>query len=281
MKDIIDLSKMESYKTITSKNFIRLNRYWKNPSNLMWDNLWSNSNFNLTLNNGRKGHLDAFLENILYKHFLYKINNNNNKVRILEAGCGIGQIVVALNSRGYNCYGLDFARNTIRRLKNIFPNIPFDHGDIRYLPYKNSFFDIYISLGVIEHFQNGQDLILKEAARVLKKGGVAFVSVPFLNRFRRIKCNIGLYDTKPKLPFFESCFSLDELKELFNEAGFDLIDYKYQNPVMPFIQETFLRSLYFLIEDVRILRGPIDRLLNFILPKFFFGHMIMIIAKKK
>jgi hypothetical protein len=83
------------------------------------------------------------------------------------------------------------------------------------------------------------------------------------------------------LPFFESCFSLDELKELFNEAGFDLIDYKYQNPVMPFIQETFLRSLYFLIEDVRILRGPIDRLLNFILPKFFFGHMIMIIAKKK
>jgi SAM-dependent methyltransferase len=44
----------------------------------------------------------------------------------------------------------------------------------------------YISLGVVEHDERGPDPILAEAGRVLERGGVAVVSVPYRNGVRRL-----------------------------------------------------------------------------------------------
>ena len=59
------------------------------------------------------------------------------------------------------------------------------------------------------------------------------------------------------------------------------MDYVYINPIMPFVQETFLRPLYLFVEDKIKIRGLIDRILKILLPKKIFSHMIMIVAKKK
>jgi ubiquinone/menaquinone biosynthesis C-methylase UbiE len=192
----------------------------------------------------------------------------------------VGQVVLAMRANGYNCFGLDFASSTIQMLNNEFPDVPFHKGDIRCLPYEDKSFDGYVSLGVIEHFTEGQDLMLSEAARVVKPGGLIFVSVPALNGWRKFRCRFGLYDTEATDPFFESCLSVEEFELLLINAGFTPVERSFQNTVMTFAQETPVRPLYRYIEDIRYVRGAIDRLLRFMLPKSLFGHMIMVVGQR-
>ncbi len=60
-------------------------------------------------------------------------------------------------------------------------------GDIRDLPTPDGFFDGYLSFGVIEHFPQGQEQILAEAARVVRPGGLLLLSVPALNGYRKLR----------------------------------------------------------------------------------------------
>lgn len=273
MPDQIDLSAMQSIPVKDEQGFVRLHRYWRDPQGEMWDEIWKKTAFRDYWNDALAGKLGGY-EEIFFKYL-------KRGGRQLEAGCGVGQVVLALRARGFDCYGLDFAKDAIEILQKNFPEVPFNWGDIRNLPYDDGFFDGYISLGVIEHFLDGQEGMLKEAARVLKTGGYAFVSVPVLNGYRKLRCKLGTYQTQADMPFFESCLSVEELESLMSKAGFDCVDVVYLNTVMTFAQETLLRPLYKFIEDVRYVRGAVDRVLKLILPKSWFGHMVMIVARKR
>lgn len=151
MKDQIDLSKMQSIQILNKNNFLRLHRYWKSSDFELWDKIWNQIDSKSFWKQSRSGFLDPFYDNYFFKYLTYR-NRKKKDIKILEAGCGMGQIVIALRKKGFECYGLDFAKNIISILRKEFPDHHFQHGDIRQLPYKNSFFDGYISLGVIEHF---------------------------------------------------------------------------------------------------------------------------------
>ena len=71
------------------------------------------------------------------------------------------------------------------------------------------------------------------------------------------------------------------MKLLLDESGFDFMGSVYTNPVMTFAQETYLRSAYRVIEDVRYVRGAVDRTLNMFLPDKWFGHMVMVVGRKR
>jgi ubiquinone/menaquinone biosynthesis C-methylase UbiE len=268
---------MDSISVLTPNGYERLQRYWREPNSEMWDEIWSKTDEKEYWRNALNGELLYEYKNVFEKYLI-------PGSKILEAGCGLGQVVIALRTRGFNCYGLDYADKVINILNNKFPDIPFEIGDIRNIKYNDNFFDSYISLGVIEHFTEGQEKMLNEAARVLNKNGIIFLSVPFYSPFRKFLNKFGKYNKDnftSNMPYFESCFSEDELHFLFNNAGFDVIEYIYINPIMPFVQETFLRPLYFIIEDKIKIRGLIDRLLKVLLSKRLFSHMIMIVARKR
>lgn len=266
MPDQIDLSRMQSIPVMGPNGYLRLHRHWRTADSLMWDDIWAHSP-------GRdywRSALDGYLASDYEGPFLANLPSG---ARVLEAGCGLGQVVLALRYHGFDCIGLDYAARTIEVLNKEFPDTPFHQGDIRSLPYPENSFDAYISLGVIEHFTEGQEEILKEAARVVKPGGLIFVSVPALNDWRKLKCRLGRYAVTATDPFFEACYSVEELELLLRNAGFSPIEFSFQNPVMTFAQETLIRPLYRLIEDVRYVRGAVDRLLRLVLPRRLFGHM--------
>lgn len=273
MPDQIDLSKMQSVPVIGPNGFLRLHRYWREPDGAMWDEIWGNTSSREYWKDALEGQLAPD-----YKEFFLKYLPSGAKV--LEAGCGVGQVVLAMRSNGFNCFGLDYASDTIQMLNKEFPEVPFHQGDIRSLPYEDNSFDGYISLGVIEHFTVGQDLMLREAARVVKPGGWLFLSVPALNGWRKLRCRCGLYDKVGTDPYFEACFSVEELELLLRNSGFTPIEHSFFNTVMTFAQETLVRPLYLRIEDVRYVRGAVDRLLRLILPKAVFGHMVMMVARR-
>jgi len=106
--------------------------------------------------------------------------------RILEGGCGLGQYVIYYKKLGYDMTGVDFAEATVRKTKETFKDVTIQKGDVRSLDFKDGFFKAYFSGGVIEHFEEGPDSIIKEANRVLEDKGFFIVTVPHINLTRRI-----------------------------------------------------------------------------------------------
>lgn len=141
---------------------------------------------------------------------------------ILEGGCGVGQFVVALCARGYNCMGIDFAFKTIQNFKKHFPDIPVMVGDICHLDMKDESLDAYISLGVVEHFREGPVTPLREASRVLKKGGTLIVSVPQAFQWRRLDAHSENTPLPDKAVFYQYAFSADEFREVLKATGFTI-----------------------------------------------------------
>lgn len=105
--------------------------------------------------------------------------NLEKDMRILDFGCGDGNLVNAFNSLGYDAYGTDVIDNDILG-ENRFKKIEFNPYK---LPYEDNSFDFIYSTSVFEHVQNTEES-LKEIYRVLKPNGVTMHSLPSRYRLR-------------------------------------------------------------------------------------------------
>jgi SAM-dependent methyltransferase len=186
--------------------------------------------------------------------FLSHIPKNS---RVLDAGCGFGKWVVYLFKRGYDIIGIDNNELAISKLKAHNPELKVELGDILNLNYPDNYYDAYISMGVIEHFEEGPLPALKEAYRVLKPQGLIFVSTPTVSiirkillqptqnyashfpRFFHIFKSIWNYFNKIETPmikkkipprkhrrfyhFLEYRFTISELKDFLKKANFEVI----------------------------------------------------------
>ena len=106
--------------------------------------------------------------------------------KIVDAGCGLGKWVVYLNQHGYDIVGIDTNALAIAKLKDYDESLQVELGDILDIHYPENSFDAYISMGIVEHFEDGPISALNEAYRVLKPNGLIFVSVPTVNVIRRL-----------------------------------------------------------------------------------------------
>jgi SAM-dependent methyltransferase len=147
---------------------------------------------------------------------------------ILEAGCGLGAWVVYLSERGYDIAGIDNDASVIERLKGWRPALKVSCGDIRKLPYEDGELGAVISLGVMEHFEEGCGDAMRETHRVLQPGGLLFFTVPVDNLFRRVFAHPmrSLYLAWRKrrgdsIHFAEYRFSRREVETLLRQNGFE------------------------------------------------------------
>ena len=106
--------------------------------------------------------------------------------RIIDGGCGFAKWVIYLKRLGYDIIGIDNNELAISKLKDYDSSLQVELGDILDIHYPDSSFDAYISMGVVEHFEDGPLPALKEAYRVLKPDGLIFVSVPTVNTLRKL-----------------------------------------------------------------------------------------------
>jgi ubiquinone/menaquinone biosynthesis C-methylase UbiE len=98
------------------------------------------------------------------------------KGNILDIGCGHGEMLSGFAGRG-ELYGIDPAENTICQAQGKVPQAHFMVGDALCLPFKDNFFNFVYSCDVIEHVKDYEGMV-KEAARVLKTGGVLVMKTP-------------------------------------------------------------------------------------------------------
>lgn len=206
--------------------------------------------------------------------------------KILEGGCGKGQFVYSLHTRGYDAYGIDFAPKIVEKAKIFVPELKLSVGDVRKLDYSNECFDGYWSLGVIEHFLGGYDQIASEMHRVLKPGGYLFLTFPYMSPLRRFKARLGIYPkhdpTKfDQTHFYQYALPADLVIQQFTDLGFVLISKKPYEGFKGFKDESGpLKPLFQTIYNNKsFLAQAIAYIISWILAPFA-SHAILLVFRK-
>jgi SAM-dependent methyltransferase len=110
--------------------------------------------------------------------------SESSRLRILDAGCGTGGMLRALERKGA-ALGIDVSTEAIRFARRRAGPSPLVRGDVSRLPFASSSFDLVTSFDVLYHRNVPDDaLALAELARVLKPGGILLMRVPAFDRLR-------------------------------------------------------------------------------------------------
>lgn len=95
--------------------------------------------------------------------------------KILDAGCGTGQVVARLESLGFNPIGIEVSHPNVQAAAGITSRCQLYDG--RVIPFENDSFDAVGSFNVLEHVEDPEGYIV-ELVRVLKPGGQIVLSSP-------------------------------------------------------------------------------------------------------
>ena len=203
-------------------------KWYLNKDDASWDSFWDNTTIDDELAEA-KGDYPLMLDAIL--------NNSNQDSVVLEGGCGLGKLLFFLREKSYtNLIGVDFTEKPLQLIKNRDSVIDVRKGDVNELPIKNDSIDLYLSMGVIEHFEEGPQNALNEAYRVLKVDGTLIVAVPYQNIYRG---TFRKYFTMPLLKLFKPSFrnrnrvfyqyyySRKDLNNFIKQSGFEIVDWFY------------------------------------------------------
>ncbi|UCE54619.1 MAG: class I SAM-dependent methyltransferase [Desulfobacterales bacterium] len=249
----------------------RLVYYRSRPDAAYWDAHWKQNYIEEIYEKAEQGHLGRFEK--LFTGYLPKYG------RILEAGCGLGQHVLALRKRGFEIEGIDWAAETVKTALRKFPDLPIYKGDVTNIEVPSDYYTGYISLGVAEHLFEGPESLLREAYRVLKPEGVALISIPYFHILRRLKARLRLYQTNTDgIEFYQYAFRNEEFTSLLLSSGFKIIDrmvYSIPKGVKDEIPG------FSLVIKLRGIGWRLQRVLrSWAWARSNLGHMILFICKK-
>ena len=107
---------------------------------------------------------------------------------ILEAGCGTGQLGIALSRYARQIYGIDLSKGSLIEAKqfinsNDIKSVHLFRMNIFKLFFEENTFDVIISNGVLHHTYNPK-LAFSKLVRVLKPGGIIVIGL--YHRYGRI-----------------------------------------------------------------------------------------------
>ena len=244
-----------------------------------WDRQWDVRNFEKSVRDGTK--------NKLITHITKKYLPINPTTKVLDGGCGNGQFVYAFHELGYDAYGVDYAPETVARIRASFPKLQVTVSDVRKMDFPNNFFDGYWSIGVIEHFFDGYKPILDEMLRVIRPGGYLFLTFPYFSPLRRFKALLGLY------PYFQSNQTSTEHFYQF-ALNQQVVTQKFENHGFTLIQKLPYAGMKGLKDEVLWMKPVLQRLYDSqnVLAKIFSaglsltlsslsGHSILLVLRKK
>jgi 2-polyprenyl-3-methyl-5-hydroxy-6-metoxy-1,4-benzoquinol methylase len=215
--------------------------------------------------------------------------SNDAPQRVLEISAFLGVVDIALATMGFEVHTYDvpeFQNNT--RLKQLYAefNVHPSTGYVKDigkngLPYPDDHFDAVLLSEVIEHLNFNPLPVLQEINRILKPGGILYITTPnqvsLVNRIaivlgRSIRNSLNDSLTQVDQAQRAICgihwreYTLKELVELLEITGFSIKKHSYSNNA----KNTQVRKRFFLL------------IFGFI-HKFFpgSGNSITVIGKKK
>jgi SAM-dependent methyltransferase len=101
---------------------------------------------------------------------------SGGKPRILDLGCGTGELAPVFLKAGYDYTGIDIAPERIAYARKTFPQATFQVMDAGAISYPDGYFDQILVTGVLHHLSDDEvRRIVDEMRRLLRPGGRALV----------------------------------------------------------------------------------------------------------
>jgi ubiquinone/menaquinone biosynthesis C-methylase UbiE len=141
---------------------------------------------------------------------------------VLDAGCGMGVWPAFLSGRGYRTIGIDFSDQMVALLRRRYPALDWRCARIQELPLEDASVDALISWGVIEHDERGPQAALAEFMRVMKPGGIAYLTVPLDSPTQR-RSSRAQFEEAGADTFFQYFLTIPDFRGQVEAAGFRLV----------------------------------------------------------
>jgi len=241
-----------------------------------WDKLWGKAELKKKILDGSKNPLVISTT----QKYLPKGS------RILEGGAGMGKNVYDLKQAGYDAVGIDYAPETVGRVKEAMADLDMRLGDVRRLPFEDESFDGYWSLGVIEHFYEGYEQVANEMNRVLRPGGILFLTFPYLSFLRNWKIKNQSYpgwdENQNKENFYQFILDWKRVFSTFEKLDFKLIERRSVDGVKGLKDDwaglrPYLQKIY---DSPSLLFKVVRRFIN-VVSSPVAGHIVLLVLKKK
>lgn len=150
------------------------------------------------------------------KFFAHLLKN----AKILDAGCGPGQLLKYILSKGYEAEGVDLSEEMIKTANEKVPEGKFMLMDMRRLSYPDELFDGVISAYSLIHIPSAEvPDTLKEFNRVLKPHGFLLIMAQKGDADKIVSEPL---DENEKI--FINFFTREKLLTLLNEEGFEIVE---------------------------------------------------------
>jgi len=177
------------------------------------------------------------------KNFFQIPKNLRKNIKILELGTGQGANVWFLMRENFDVYGIDISSSALKKMEkrlkeegfylsaNEFKK-KFKVGDIRKIPFDNSFFDVVLDIATVYCVKFSEhEKVYQEIYRVLKKGGFFFSFHLLKNSWGFDESNLIDKDTVKNVkegPLsglgIQHFADYDDLITLLKDNGFQIIE---------------------------------------------------------
>jgi len=192
---------------------------------------------------------NEWLSKTLYSDINYIINTHAKGNKVLEVGCGLGDLLVYLNEQNLDVEGIEIASAALSVTKK--RNLRVHEGTFETLAcgkLKNKKYNTIIFISVLEQIRN-PELAIKFAKNILAPGGLIIIrSGNDYNPLQIIaRDKLNLNEWWVNIPDHLYYFSFDSISKILTNSGFE-IAYKQSD----FPMEIFLLLGSNYVEDQEI-----------------------------
>lgn len=111
----------------------------------------------------------------IYFRKIVMLLSEKGRSRILDYGCGPGDMLLECQRQGLDAYGVDISARSVAIARERGMNVI--KADWKSLPYEQNSFDVIFMQSVLEHIDKPIEAVW-ELKKYIKKGGWLFISAP-------------------------------------------------------------------------------------------------------
>lgn len=245
---------------------------------------------------------------ILHKDVLSVLSRITVKpgMKLLDVGCGRGDVVVYYAKASADAYGIDYAKAGIaiaqemqeKQSKEVQKHIHFLVMDAKKLEFPDDYFDVIISIDVFEHlYKEELEVALSEIKRVLKNNGTLLINTEPNKFYLDFWHHVYVYPISQLLLWLHKILTGHTYPGLPKDPRNDLHKKQHVNePTYFYLKDLFKRHGFSgrIIQNIALLKPILswkDRLYNILVVwypisayppfSFLFAYDYICIMKKK
>jgi len=141
--------------------------------------------------------------------------------RLLDIGCGAGNLLLAARKNGWNAQGLEVAEQATEHVRKL--GFEVFQGELQQAEFRSQHFDVITAAEILEHLSEPR-LLVQEVARVLRPGGLFWTTTPHARGLSARVLGLEWRCVWP--PEHLQLFSVGGMKALLRDAGFRQIRFQ-------------------------------------------------------